>query len=227
MIKSFLKNNKDLISVLICYSLVSALLMNFYMYTGGDGIAYISIARYYAAGNWADAINGYWSPLYSWLMVPFFLYGVKTINAVHITHFVSLVAGFFTIIGMWRLADKFELGVNTKRAIIVSIIPLILSIALIYDTPDLLLVCILVYYFSTIFDPQYHDKLSKGVVCGILGALAYFSKTYALAFFCTHFLFFSILYYFRDLNKEKRKNILKNLFLGCIVFVLSECGSAP
>lgn len=218
MIKSFLKNNRDLILVLIIYSFLSALLLKFYLYTGGDGISYISIARYYAAGNWADAINGYWSPLYSWLMVPFFIYGVKHMNAVYVSHFISLVAGFFTIIGMWRFADKFELGINTRRAIIISIVPLILSIALIYDTPDLLLVCILMYYFNIIFDPRYPDKLLNGFLCGILGALAYFSKTFALAFFFVHFLFFNILYYLRSLNKEKRTKILKNLILGLALF---------
>lgn len=218
MIKSSLKTNRDLILVLIIYSLLSALLMKFYLYTGGDGISYISIAVYYAAGNWMDAVNGYWSPLYSWLMVPFFLYGVKPINAVYVTHFVSLVAGFFTIIGMWILAGKLELGVTTKRAVIISIIPLILSIALIYDTPDLLLVCILVYYFSIILDPHYPDKLSNGFLCGLFGGLAYFSKTFALAFFCIHFLIFNLLHYFRGQSKEKRNTILKNLFLGFLIF---------
>src|SRR5690606_28034311 len=110
------------------------------------------------------------------------------------------------------------LGVNPKRAIAISTIPLILSIALIYDTPDLLLVCILVYYFSIIFDPQYPDKLSNGFLCGILVAFAYFSKTYALVFFFVHFLVFNILYYFRSLNKEKRNKILKNLILGLALF---------
>ncbi len=33
-----------------------------------DGMSYIDVARTYANGNWAGAINGYWSPLYSWLI---------------------------------------------------------------------------------------------------------------------------------------------------------------
>jgi len=33
-----------------------------------DGISYIDIAQAYARGDWAAALNAYWSPLYSWVM---------------------------------------------------------------------------------------------------------------------------------------------------------------
>lgn len=33
-----------------------------------DGISYLDMADAYREGRWSDAINGYWSPLYSWLL---------------------------------------------------------------------------------------------------------------------------------------------------------------
>jgi len=33
-----------------------------------DGVAYLDIAERYAQGPWTSAINGFYSPLYSWLM---------------------------------------------------------------------------------------------------------------------------------------------------------------
>jgi hypothetical protein len=33
-----------------------------------DGMNYLDVARAYARGDWVHAINGYWSPLYSWLL---------------------------------------------------------------------------------------------------------------------------------------------------------------
>ncbi|MFO0877221.1 MAG: hypothetical protein U0840_07580 [Gemmataceae bacterium] len=33
-----------------------------------DGIAYLEVASQYLRGEWAQALNGYWSPLYSWLL---------------------------------------------------------------------------------------------------------------------------------------------------------------
>jgi hypothetical protein len=33
-----------------------------------DGVSYLDVADNYAHGAWSSAINGYWSPLYSWLL---------------------------------------------------------------------------------------------------------------------------------------------------------------
>ena len=34
-----------------------------------DGISYLEVGEAYLRGDWSAAINGYWSPLYSWLLV--------------------------------------------------------------------------------------------------------------------------------------------------------------
>ena len=36
-----------------------------------DGTSYISIANQYWRGNWGQAVNGFWGPLLSWLLIPF------------------------------------------------------------------------------------------------------------------------------------------------------------
>ena len=33
-----------------------------------DGVSYLDVGDAYLQGNWSEAINGYWSPLYSWLL---------------------------------------------------------------------------------------------------------------------------------------------------------------
>jgi hypothetical protein len=35
---------------------------------GSDGLSYLEIGEAYLRGDWGAAINGYWSPLYSWLL---------------------------------------------------------------------------------------------------------------------------------------------------------------
>lgn len=37
-------------------------------HVGGDGVSYLDIGDAYLRGDWSTAINGYWSPLYSWLL---------------------------------------------------------------------------------------------------------------------------------------------------------------
>ncbi|HSA92286.1 MAG TPA: hypothetical protein VLE48_04690 [Terriglobales bacterium] len=35
---------------------------------GGDSVSYLDIATFYARGDFAQAVNAFWSPLYSWLL---------------------------------------------------------------------------------------------------------------------------------------------------------------
>lgn len=216
--KSFFKNNWDLILILILYSLLAVFSLNYYSYTGPDEISYINIAHEYAIGEWGDAINGIWSPLYSWLMTPFFLFGFTPVYGVYVSKIVSLIIGFFTIINIRRLANIFKMDKTVERALLLSLVPVILSFALIFNNPDLLLVCILVIYLSVIFHPNYPNNYINGILCGIIGVLAYLSKSYAFAFFVTHFILFNVIFYLKNSTDEKKKNIFKNLVLGLSIF---------
>ena len=67
-----IKGRKDLFLALGLYLLFALILFSNYKYIiNSDGISYISIARNYINGHLFYAINGYWSPLYSWLLIPF------------------------------------------------------------------------------------------------------------------------------------------------------------
>jgi hypothetical protein len=85
-------------------------------------------------------------------------------------------------------------------------------------TPDLLIVCTTIYYLYFLFSPKYTNNKYNGFLCGLTGSLAYLSKSFALPFFLVHFTLFNIFFYFKNLNKEKRSIILKNLIIGLIIF---------
>lgn len=218
-IRTVIDRNWDLIIVLIGYTILTIIPITCFAHNtwGSDGASYISIANYYAKGNWDDAINGYWSPLYSWLIAPFLLSGFDPFQSVIIPRALLLITGFFTIIGVNQLAKTFELEGMVKTALLVSTLPMILYFAVIYPTPDLLVTCILVFYFAVIFDCDYSNSMSHGFLSGFLGALAYFAKSFVFPFFVVHFLFSNIIYYFTGKN---RKNILKNLLFGFVVFFI-------
>src|SRR5690349_13520626 len=40
----------------------------FRFYIEPDGVNYLDIARAYLRRDWMNALNAYWSPLYSWLL---------------------------------------------------------------------------------------------------------------------------------------------------------------
>jgi hypothetical protein len=216
---SFLNKNWDIISVLILYSLLAIFSLQFYQYKiAGDEISYINIAHAYAAGHWENAINGYWSPLFSWLMTPILLlFGFKPIYGVYISKAVSIIIGFFTILSIRKLSQTFNLDRVVQRALLFASIPSLVFFSILYNTPDLLLVCFLVYYLSIIFDSEYPHKLSTGVICGFVGAAAYLTKSFAFPFFLFHYILFNVIFYFRGLKIEREK-ILKNLVLGLSIF---------
>lgn len=221
MENKFLLRHKDLILVLVLYSILSVLLLNFYRYViTADGISYIGIARNYLTLNLSDTINGYWAPLFSWLLIPFLLFNKTAVYALFSAKILSLIVGFFTIIGVERLSRKIGIEKVFRVALLFSMIPIVLSFALTFVTPDLLIACLLVFYLAVIFDPKYSDKLSNGVFCGVIGAAAYLSKSYALPFFVVHFVFFNLIYYSKSSSRDKKKNILKNFILGISIFLL-------
>lgn len=217
---SFVRDNWDIIIALTSFTVFAIIFFNYYIYSAtGDALSYVHIAQAYASGDVSEAVNGYWSPLFSWLMIPFLFFNSNPLYAVYVLKIVSLIIGFFTIISIRRLYNKFEMDLLVKRVFLFSLIPVILYFSLKINTPDLLVVLILVYYLSLIFNPQYSNKISFGILCGFTGALSYLTKSYLFFFFLVHFLLFNLIYYFRS-NKIKKRNVLKNLILGLTVFFL-------
>jgi hypothetical protein len=100
----------------------------------------------------------------------------------------------------------------------ISGIPVILYFAFSVITPDLLLVCFLLYYFYFVFDPEYSNKQSNALLCGLFGGMAFLAKSYAFPFIIAHFLIFNVLHYLK--NKSNWKNILRNLIIGFSVFFI-------
>lgn len=217
--KNFLITNFDLSICLIIYSILAIFSINYYHFNlGTDGISYLSIAENYVNGCWSLAINGYWSPLYSWLLTPIIFFDYNVSTAPYVTRIVSLVAGFVTIISLNRLSLTFNLNRTVKKVLLITSIPMILFYSIFKDTPDVLVVCLLVYYFSFIFDENYPNYWINGAICGFLGGMGFLTKTYIFPFFMVHFLFFNFLYYFKGLKKN-RKGVKKNLIVGLVVFL--------
>src|SRR5688572_4841626 len=77
--------------------LLGVLQLWFYRYDqNNDGMHYLDIARKYAQGDFAGAVNAFWSPLYSWLFVPahtvFNVSPAYEFQAAHVLNFVLFLA---------------------------------------------------------------------------------------------------------------------------------------
>lgn len=219
---SFLKNFElRLILVLVLYAFLGIILLRYYQYQiNPDAIQYIGIAKLYLSGDFVKAINPYWGPFLSWLLIPFLFLGQNPGNILYSAKILSLIVGIFTIIGVRQLSYRFEMSEVIRTVILFSLVPIVLYFSFSFITPDLLLVAILVFYLNIIFNQDYPNKLHNGLFCGILGAFAFFTKSFAFLFFLAHFLLFNIFHYFGNKDQETRKKIFKNLFLGLAVFLI-------
>lgn len=220
--RNWFKSNR-LVYILIFYIILAVIILPRFQYQiNPDGIVYISVAKTYLNGNWAQAIDTYHSPLISWLLIPFLSLDPNPAAALFFTKLLSVLVGFFTIIGFWLLSSRFGLDKNFKTVLTVGMVILAIYFAFSVITPDLLLVCNLIYYLYFLLDPKYSQKLFNGAFCGLFGALAYFAKSYALPFFLVHFCLINAIYYLNE--SSIRINIVKNLLLGILVFFLISGG---
>lgn len=200
------------------YAVLAILLLPFYRYAiDVDGTGYISAARKYASGDFWAAVNGHWSPLLSWLLIPWLKISVPEVLAVKIT---LALAGLLALAWFIRLANHFALTRPARIMAVFAFMPMGLYYAFDYCTADFLMLSLMLAYLSVLFDPEYPAGRWSGAWCGILGGLAYLAKAYALPFFCLHFSLVSLLHAWRAESAAKRKAIGTQALLGFLCFGL-------
>lgn len=226
-INYYLKSSLSIIPILALFLILSAYFLEYYQYDliSKDIISIISVAKLYSVGDINGAINGYWGPLFSWLLIPFIKINSSPYSVLYSMKILSLVTGIFTIIGVRLLSYRFEMDEKIRYLILFSMVFIVLYFSLRSNPVDLLLACFLVYYLYFIFSPEYPSKSYYGFICGLFGAAAYLTKSYALTFFIAHFILLNLFYYLKE--PKYKKVILKNLTFGLAIFlVISGAWSA-
>src|SRR3954447_933224 len=156
---------------------------------GPDAISYISVARHYIHGEWREALNPYWSPLFSWLMIPLIGSGIPGLASAKI---VSICSGFLVIWSIGRLLRISEISGVLFSAALYTAATMTASFSLIWITPDLLSAAVVLWYLTMILSPSYGTDRHAGLRCGLVGALGYLAKAYNFYFFLGHFTLLSL-----------------------------------
>lgn len=207
---------------LLVYLVLGLLLTNYFQYIWNkDEINYISIAEKYARGEFLIAPNALWAPLLSWLLAILIRFGLPSIFAAKL---LSLMIGGFTFFAARSLSYTFEISDRIRTLVLYLLIPILLYCSLYEFTPDLLLAGLLTLYLSVILNRKYADRPWLGWLCGMLGALSYFAKSYAFFFFILHFSLISFLHYLINTEKSRKKVVLRNFASGLIVFFVLAAG---
>ncbi len=212
------KSKSSVIILIIVLCIYSTLIVTSHHYDrfSADSTLYLNIAEKYIRGDFSNAINGYWGPMLSWLLAPFLYAGASPVFAINA---INLFTGLFTIAGVWILSFRFEITEKIRSAILISLLPIMMFVSII-EPFDFLLLCFIIFYLGIIFNNKYHTRFSYALLSGLLGACAYFTKSYGLPFFLVHFIFMNILHYIRTDLKEDKTKVVRNAIAGIVIFLI-------
>lgn len=214
----FIKRYWIILLALSVYFYIGSNFLQYYKYQiNSDGASYINIALKYADGNLKDAVNAYWSPLFSLLMVPFIKFKIAPLVSAKL---LSMFIGSFTLLACFILLKRFKVTAGLQLFILISLIPTTLWFAYATTTPDLLVATNVLFYLSMVFDEKIKKNILFAVLTGITGGLCYLSKQFAGYYFISHFLFFSGLYFFSEKKISNKKAILINTFIVLAIFTV-------
>jgi hypothetical protein len=149
--------------------------------------------------------------------VPFLSFGIDPLLGVKL---LNLLVGIVTILAMRSLSYRIQISDEIRKAILISLVPAVLYFAFFLITPDLLVSCLLLYYFSFIFSAKYSVQPQQGMLCGLFGGVAYLAKSYSFPFFLYHFPLLNMLHYLRNKEDRKKTNVLRNFLGGMLLFSL-------
>jgi hypothetical protein len=197
-----------------------------------DGISYLDIGDAYFRGDWTEAVNAYWSPMYS-LLLGLALHLLKPsiwweFITVHIVNLVIYVVSLFSFRFLLRsLLPAFkedEMAVEGASGPLPEWVLLGLEYGLflwaalvLIDpgdvTPDLLVAAILFLIGGCLMDLRVHESYGKFAMFGALNGVAYLTKA---IMFPLGIGFLAILLFSHRRSKRK----LWGVFLASLVFAL-------
>ncbi len=161
----------------VAYALMLVSMLNNLARLNTDAIAYMRVAEYWSSGNLGFAVNGYWGPLLSWLMVPFLWLGVGPLLAGKLAMLISGAVFFHGSLFLVR-----SVGLRLSDELIVAWV-LALTIPgwmSNHVTPDLLVAGLMAFALGQAVSPDWLANRKRALGTGATWGLAYLAKAVAL-----------------------------------------------
>lgn len=146
-----------------------------------DVSAYSQVAEYYATFAFDKALNGYWSPLLSWLIVPAFWFNIEPIIWIRIINVTGAII-LMTLLAI--IAYKVKPRTTIEKIAIASIlfcVAVTLSIwSFRYATPDFLSGVVAVALILVGWWYIKRPSIRRGIILGLFAGLLFFAKAAAI-----------------------------------------------
>jgi hypothetical protein len=144
-----------------------------------DGTGYSTVAKHLAAGNFERAVNGFWSPLHSWIVAPFVNAGIS----IQLLFFYSnAVISLIILFLMSRLCIVFSIAEEWITAILFTVATLLLQFTFHELAADILVLPFILGWLLLVSRKDFYTNAKLHIWCGVLVGFGYLAKTYALPF---------------------------------------------
>lgn len=183
-----------------------------------DCVAYLTIANRIAKGEYMLSINGLWSPLNVWCIVPFIKQGIDAFLAAKI---VNGIFGGILIIQLYTLLKRFKLESFTQNLIMLAI-PLIIGFYSYFQLfGDLLQLIFVMLYVRLIISKAFYSSYGYVILSGVIMGIGFYAKAYSFVFFLLHFNVFLLWSYYSSKLSLKRAALSSLLgIVSCVVVML-------
>jgi hypothetical protein len=168
---------------------------------GPDGLAYLDVARSYARLDWHTAVNGYWGPLYEWLLaigLRIFHPGIRSEFALaRAFNFALFAAALYAFSRFWRAVAVWRMRISddnipaTDPFVWIALGYLLFVDAFVWAVdvinPDILVAAIVFAIGALLFklnhpSGQVQHGIGAYAWLGLLLALGYYAKAILLYF---------------------------------------------
>lgn len=173
-----------------------------------DATGYLSVAERLAKGDYFYAINGLWSPLGSWLLVPFIKSGF---DAVLTAKYLNGFYGLLILVSFYHLIKKLRISVIAGTGVLIAGIFLILHFVFLRLFGDLLQALFLFLYLNVICSKDFYLNYKKIILASLVAGLGFYSKAYTFYFSLAHLLIVLVIFQKRINDRFFCKEVLKKI----------------
>lgn len=204
------------LSACIFYLFASAIIFPYVRWYADnpDTFQYLAIASKYCSGDWSHAVNGYWSPMISWLLTIPLLFFNDQLLAFKI---LQVLIGVFTLWQWNRLLNKTSIRKSRKNILVFVFIPFIIDYSLLNATPDLLFMGLLFMLINFFLTGDISSNRVLAIKTGLAGGILYLTKAFGFPFFIAITI---IIIFFELRGKERKRIVWKNVALLYGIFFL-------
>ncbi|MFS8081883.1 MAG: hypothetical protein ACMG51_00415 [Ginsengibacter sp.] len=210
---------RHLLFFLTGYLLVYGILFHGFQFVmDPDATGYFSVAEKIVRGNYFDSVNGIWSPLSSWILVPFIKYGFDPIIS------AKILNGFYGFISVWvffSMIKKFKIHLFIEIALMTGVVILLIDFAFSRLFADMLLVLILLIYLNILCNENFGKNYRSIVGIAIIGALGFYTKAYTFYFVLIHLPLTILIIDYKKTTRWLSINSLKKIAVFLLVFLFT------